>query len=202
VKLIQPMPLAISVVATLFAADLDQAGRKALLDHLDRSASEFRDSLKGLTPEQWSYKPAADVWSIAECAEHIALSEDLLRDLVANKVLTGATSPERVAERKTNDDKVLKMITDRSFKAKAPEVLRPTGQFKTPEVTLEKFQASRDKTIALAKSRDDLREHAGPHPVFKELDAYQWLLYLSGHTMRHTAQIQEVKANAAYPKGK
>jgi hypothetical protein len=34
------------------------------------------------------------------------------------------------------------------------------------------------------------------------MDAYQWLLFLSGHTMRHTAQIREVKAGAAFPKGK
>src|SRR5919106_416071 len=88
----------------------------------------------------------------------------------------------------------------RVISAKAPEVLKPTQQFGTPEATLQKFQESRTKTIALAKSRDDLREHASPHPAFKELDAYQWLLYLSGHTMRHTAQIQEVKTGTGYPK--
>ena len=37
-------------------------------------------------------------------------------------------------------------------------------------------------------------------PVLKEMDGYQWLLYLSGHSMRHTAQIQEVKADPKYPK--
>jgi hypothetical protein len=80
--------------------------------------------------------------------------------------------------------------------------LKPTGQFSTPEAAVQKFQASRTKTFALAKSRDDLREHVGPHPVLKEMDAYQWLLYLSGHTMRHTAQIEEVKADAGFPKSK
>ena len=201
-KLFHPILLVVSVVANLSASELDQASRKVLLDHLNQSSSEFLSSVKGLTAEQWNYKPAADVWSVAECAEHIALSEDLLRDMVEMKILTAAASPERVAERKTLDEKVVKMITDRSFKAKAPEPLKPSGKFATPEAALQKFQESRKNTIALASSRGDLCEHAGPHSVFKELDAYQWLLYTSGHTMRHTAQIQEVKANPGFPKGK
>ncbi len=46
---------------------------------------------------------------------------------------------------------------------------------------------------------DDLRGHGAPHPVFKMLDGYQWVLLLSGHSARHTAQIEEVKAGAGYP---
>ena len=200
-KLVQPILLALSVAAVLPAGELDQADRKALLDHLNQSSSEFHNSLKGLTPEQLNFKASPDTWSIAECAEHIALSEDLLRDMVQGKVLAGPASTQPVADRASLDEKVLKMIGNRSFKVKAPEPLQPTRRFATPEATLQKFDESRTKTIALANSRSDLREHAAPHPVFKELDAHQWLLYLSGHTMRHTAQIQEVKAAAGFPKG-
>ena len=46
----------------------------------------------------------------------------------------------------------------------------------------------------------DLRAFAGPHPAFEMLDAYDWLLFLSGHTERHTLQIQEVKADPGFPK--
>jgi hypothetical protein len=195
--------VAVPFVAVLPAGDLDSAARKKLLDHLNQSSSEFHDSIKGLTAEQWNYKPSPEVWSVAECAEHIAVSEDFIRGMVENKVLASAASPDRVAERKLLDDKVLKMITDRSFKAQAPEPLKPTRKFATPDAAFKAFQDSRKNTIALAKSRDDLREHAAPHPAFKEgLDGYQWLLFLSGHTMRHTAQIREVKENAGFPKGK
>ncbi|MCL4854655.1 MAG: DinB family protein [Bryobacteraceae bacterium] len=196
------MLLTLTTVAALGAGELDQADRKVLLDHLNRSSSEFLESVNGLTKEQWNYKPAADVWSVAECAGHIALSEDFLRDIIEKKILSAPASTERVAERKALDEKVVKMVTDRSFKAKAPEPLIPSGQFATPDEIIAAFQRSREKTIAFAKSRDDLREHAAPHPVLKEMDAYQWLLFLSGHTMRHTAQIQEVKANAGFPRGK
>jgi len=201
-KRICGMLLTLTAVAALGAGELDQADRKVLLDHLNRSSAEFLESVDGLTKDQWNYKPAADVWSIAECAGHIALSEDFLRDIIEKKILSAPASAERVAERKALDEKVVKMVTDRSFKAKAPEPLIPSGQFATPEEIIAAFQRNREKTIAFAKSRDDLREHAAPHPVLKEMDAYQWLLFLSGHTMRHTAQIQEVKANAGFPRGK
>ena len=35
--------------------------------------------------------------------------------------------------------------------------------------------------------------------VFKMLDGYQWVLLISGHSARHTAQIEEVKTSAGYP---
>lgn len=202
-RLLQPLLLTVACVSAVTAGELDSAARKVLVDHLQQSSSEFRESIKGLTPAQWNYKPSPEVWSVAECAEHIALTEDFLRDMIEHKILTSPASADRIAERKTRDGAVLKVITDRSFKAKAPEPISPKRQFGSPDEALRKFDASRKKTLALAKGRDDLREHAAPHPVpvLKELDAYQWLLYTSGHTMRHTAQIREVKASPGFPTG-
>lgn len=191
--------LVLSLVSAT-AAGLPDAERRVLTDHLAKSSQEFLSAVAGLTPEQWNFKAAPDRWSIAQCAEHIALSEDFLRGIIENKVLTSDPTPDGIAQRKPLDEKVLAMIVDRSFKAQAPEPLQPASKFGSPEATLKHFQESRANTAALAESRDDLREHAAEHPVFKELDAYQWLLFLSGHTLRHTAQIQEVKASPGFPK--
>ena len=51
-------------------------------------------------------------------------------------------------------------------------------------------------------TQDDLRDHFRDHPVpaIGTLDAYQWILLISGHTRRHTAQILEVKADPNFPK--
>jgi hypothetical protein len=130
------------------------------------------------------------------------LTEGLLRQMVTDKVLTSAPSPERTAQRKPLDPEVLKMITDRSRKAQAPEPLQPSGKFTDPAAALQQFEETRRKTVALASENGQLRAHASPHFVFKELDAHQWLLYLSGHTMRHTAQILEVKNAPGFPQPK
>jgi hypothetical protein len=98
------------------------------------------------------------------------------------------------------DQKLVAMIQNRSQKATAPEPLVPGKKFATPADAAKAFIEARDKTIAYVKStNDDLRTHTGPGPV-GPMDAYQTLLLLSSHTLRHTAQIKEVEANADYPK--
>jgi hypothetical protein len=51
-------------------------------------------------------------------------------------------------------------------------------------------------------TQEDLRDHLFDHPVpvIGTLDGYQWIMLISGHTRRHTAQILEVKADPNFPK--
>jgi hypothetical protein len=188
-----------TAVISFSASAFDPADQRSLLDHLNRSSSEFLQAIQVVTTEQWNYKPAADVWSVAECAEHIILSEDLIRDMIQNKVLNAPAIKARPGETRVQDKQVLDMVTDRSSKAKAPEPLQPKRTFASPEAAAKAFRETRAKTIAMTEVAHDLRSRVGPHPVLKELDAHQWLLYLSGHTMRHTAQIREVKAGEGFP---
>jgi hypothetical protein len=183
----------------VLAADLSEADRRALTDHLQQSSQEFLASVEGLTEAQWKFKASPERWSIAECAEHIALSEDFIRDMIEQKVLAGEVSPSS-GDTKELDQKVVQMVTDRSFKAQAPEPLVPSNRFSAPADILKHFEQSRQKTLALATSRKDLRDHSAPGPGGGNFDAYQWTLFLSGHTLRHTAQINEVKAAAGFPK--
>ena len=46
--------------------------------------------------------------------------------------------------------------------------------------------------------KDHTTEH--PFPVFNTLNAYQWLVYIPMHNLRHDLQIAEVKASPGYPK--
>lgn len=191
--------IAMTAVTALFAQDSAAVDRTKLLDHLSKSREGFERSIQGLTPEQWKFKPAPEVWSVAECAEHIVLTEDLLRDMVAKKVLASPAKTDRTG--RAADEEVLAMITNRTTKATAPEMLRPSGLFTSPQAALTKFNDSRTKTLEFVKSDAKVREHAVPHPALKkDVDGQQWLLYLSGHTMRHTAQIEEVKAHSGFPK--
>jgi hypothetical protein len=36
--------------------------------------------------------------------------------------------------------------------------------------------------------------------VGKKLDGYEWVLFISAHSERHTKQIDEVKADPTFPK--
>ena len=171
-----------------------------LVNHLQTTAKELRAAVKGLSPEQFKFKAGPDRWSVAECLEHISTSEEFIRQ-VTERALKSTPKPEGIAERKKNDGKLLEGVVDRSQKFQAPEPLRPSNKFATPQAALDHFLKARKDTIVFAKTTDaDLRAYTAPHPVFKELDGYQWLLLLSGHSSRHTKQILEVKADPNFPK--
>ena len=113
-------------------------------------------------------------------------------------------NPEKRDAAKGKDDLIVKMLQDRSHKATAPEPIDPVKHgVMTLEESVKLFQDSRAHTIEYIKTtQEDLRDHLFDHPVpaIGTLDGYQWILLISGHTRRHTAQILEVKADRNFPK--
>jgi hypothetical protein len=185
-------------LATASAQPLTQQERDALGKHLDQTRQAFLASMSGLSDAQWTFKAAPDRWSIAEVAEHIALSETTIRELVTNQVMKGPAVPRNANP--VSDEALLAGLLDRTSKFQAPEILKPTNRWASRDALVKDFLAAREKTATYVKTTtDDLHGHAAPHPVFKMLDGYQWLLLLSGHAARHTAQIEEVKTAPGYP---
>src|SRR5438105_9979936 len=113
-----------------FAQTLTQGERDRALSELYASRKQFLDSVAGLTEAQWNFKPAPAVWSIAECAEHIAVSEDLLLGILP-KMMQSPADAQKKAEVKGKDELVLKGTVDRSQKFQAPEMLVPKHRWPT-----------------------------------------------------------------------
>ena len=181
------------------AGALTDQERDVALKHLAETRQKFLDSISSLTDAQWTFKAAPDRWSIAEVAEHIAISESTILQLIREKIMNAPPPPADGA--RVPDENVIAGVTDRSERFQAPEFLRPTNRWSTREALVNDFLAARQTTVDYVKNTtDDMRAHAAPHPVLKTLDAYQWLLLLSAHTARHTAQIEEVKTSGGYPK--
>jgi len=196
------------VIALLLAADtaqtLSQEERDRAVAELEGSKKAFLDATKGLSPAQWNFKPAPERWSVAECSEHIALAEGFIFGLVSEKIMKAPANPEKRDAAKGKDELILKILQDRSHKATAPEPIDPAKHASmTLEESIKLFQESRAHTIEYVKNtQEDLRDHLFDHPVpaIGTLDGYQWILLISGHTRRHTAQILEVKADPNFPK--
>ena len=188
---------ALSVVSAA-AQPLTPSERDTLVAHLQQTRQAFLDSIARVSDAQWTFKAAPDRWSIADVAEHIALSETTILQLVTDKMLRAPAIPPN--PNRIPDEKLLALLLDRTSRFQAPEMLKPSNRWLTREALTKDFIAAREKTVAFVKtSTDDLHGHGGPHPVFKMLDGYQWLLLISGHVARHTAQIEEIKASAGYP---
>jgi DinB family protein len=182
---------------------LTSAEREKGIAELEGSKQAFLDATKGLSEAQWKFKAAPDRWSIEQCAEHIALSEGFIFGRITDGVMKTPLTPEKRSETAGKDEKIIAMVQDRSHKATAPEPIDPAKRPMAAEDSVKLFLDSRAKSEDFIKSsQEDLRDHIYPHPVpvFGAMDAYQWVLFMSGHTRRHTAQILEVKADPNFPK--
>jgi hypothetical protein len=200
-KSLSVLALVLLVAMPLVAADAPamDAGKEKLVNELERTRDKFLKSVEGLSEAQWNYKAAPEKWSIAQCAEHIAAAESFIRGAV-EKANTTPLAADQATSAIVKDDMIQTMIVDRSKKFSAPEPLVPAGRFESPAATVDTFKKERTETLKLAQSDVDFRAHALQHPGFGMLDSYGWMLFLSGHSERHTLQIEEVKTNADYPK--
>ena len=189
-------------VASLAVAPLTRGERDRAMSSLHATRKVFLDAVAGLSEAQWKFKPAPETWSIAECAEHVTLTEDSLFHFITGKIMKTPAAPDKNTEKhREMDEEVLRTVADRSKKAQAPASLKPTGKWPDSEALTAEFKRLRDRTIACVRdTNDDLRSHFAPDANSRELDAYQWILLISAHTQRHVKQIQEVKSLPGYPK--
>jgi len=192
------LPLAIP--ATAADASLSAKERDQLIQLLNDSRKEFLDSVTNLSDPQWRWKPAPERWSVGECAEHIVLSEEMLFSRAQDAVHNPA-DPDWETKTAGKTEILLSVMAQRKGKAQAPEEIQPTGKL-TREEIMARFARDRDATLKFAQTTDVmLKEHLAPHPfpMFNPLNAYQWVLYIPLHNMRHDKQIAEVKSTPGFP---
>ena len=183
------------------AAKLTVPERENAMKELIESRQKLLAALSGLSDAQYRWKPSPDRWSVAEVAEHLAVAEERLYGMITEKIMKSPTPPELLSQVQHDDSKLKQQVLDRSAKVKAPEMLQPAGRYNSVEAVTAAFNANRDKTVAYVRNtQEDLRGHAAPHPLLKALDGYQWILLMSAHVGRHTAQIAEIKADPRFPK--
>ena len=180
---------------------LTQSERDRAIAELEGSRAAFLEATRGLSEAKWNFKPAPDRWSIAECAEHIAVAEGLVMGMITEQALKGPAEPGKRELVKVKDEQILPLSLDRSAKFKAPEVIQPTRRWSSAEEITRNVLENRARTIEfVSTTQADLRDHFMDHPVLKTLDVYQWVLLTSGHMRRHTEQILEVKVDPNFPK--
>jgi hypothetical protein len=192
--------LALAGAASAKAQDVSQADKDRALQYLESTKNGVLGATKGLSDAQWNFKPGPDRWSLAELIEHLAAAEDMLRGVTQEQIMKSPAVPVRSAEEiKKSDEIVLTMVPDRSHKVQAPEPLKPTNRFGSPEEAQKHFVESRAATEEYLKNTPGLRAHVGDSPLGK-LDGYEFLLFTSAHSERHTRQMLEVKADPNFPK--
>jgi hypothetical protein len=179
---------------------MDADEREFVLEQLAASEGRLLQLVDGLTPEQWSFREAPERWSIAENVEHLAVFEDFITRMIEKKI-EGETEPEKSAQTEEKDLLVRGLASSRHNKLSAREALRPVGRWAHRVDAVAELRSARARTVAfVAATQANLREHFFRHIAFGDLDCYQWLVLIGQHTYRHALQIDEIKAQAAYPR--
>jgi uncharacterized damage-inducible protein DinB len=184
----------------LNTADLSKTDRDFIVKYYTESRDNVLKAVKGLSPEQANFKPAEDKWSVNGCLEHIVVSEKMLWGMV-DESLKKPSDPSRKDEVKVTDETILNGIPDRTNKVKTFDALVPKGAYPTVNAASKAFKDVRNDHIGfLKKTQEDLRNHYVETEFMGTMQSYQMLLFIAAHSNRHLKQIQEVMADANFPK--
>jgi hypothetical protein len=164
---------------------------QATLGSLQKGPADLQRALNGVSREQAQRIPALGRWSILQCVEHIALTEDFLFSSIASA--KSAASPFINADR---ESRIVARGADRSRPVEAPESVRPCGRFSSADQALRHFLDGREESLryAAAHLHQDLRCRITSHPLFGAVNVYEVLLLMAVHVQRHVNQIHEIRA--------
>jgi uncharacterized damage-inducible protein DinB len=177
---------------------MTSAERESLLKSLAESRERLLRVAQGLSREQLHHRAAPGRRTVAECVEHIATVEGRVLGFI-QKTLETAPDSSKHSAFDGNDDAMVADVAGRVTRLQAPEVLAPTGRWPDEQLWNE-FEGARRRALDFAAGTGaDLRRHFFKHPVFGELDLYQWLLLIAAHCDRHRAQSEEVMASPEFP---
>jgi hypothetical protein len=173
--------------------------RQLVLDQFASSEARLLELVDGLTPAQWSFREAPERWSIAEIMEHVVAFENFIMQAIT-RIMDGPAEADKQRLAAAKEHLVLGLANARSTKFNAREAVRPVGRWADTAEMLAELRKTRARSIAFAaETQADLRAHFFPHIAFGDLDCYQWLVVLAQHGVRHALQIEEIKADPAYP---
>lgn len=184
----------------LVALPASAADKAKLIAYLDQSEKQFYALIADVNETQWKWSPAPGKWGVGECGEHMVKAEDLLFQSAA-KAAASEPNPNWQEKTKGKTELLERVMPNRTGKATAPEPIVPTEHW-SKEETIRRFKEVRARTRKFIETADmnlDERTLDHPFPIFNTLSAYQWLIYIPLHQIRHNGQLEDVKKLETYP---
>jgi len=168
---------------------MTESEKKNCLAHLKTSQAAVLDVLENVSDRAFSYKDTSEIWSIAEVLEHVIKVESAV---ITNLQHLGTVTSTVHLDKPLSDDKVLELSANRQLKFKATEAFLPDGIFKDKEDAIVVFQQCRNQAANFTANNLDLDTIVFPHPRMGLLNGKQWLLFISGHSLKHVEQIKDL----------
>jgi hypothetical protein len=199
------LPAALAQAQEAPSPYLSAEEKAELLKMLDESFDMLLGRISGLTDEQWNFKQNPDRWSVAECTEHIVRSERALLEYAKNAM---KNQPDKDwAERTKGKNAFIRQVMPNRNPggvggAQAPMEIRPTEKWDRARAFEEVYKVRGEVRGYIETLEGPIKSHTFEHPfpVFGWLNAYDWIIYVPLHTIRHSKQIIEVQEDKNYPK--
>lgn len=170
-----------------------------MVNYLNETSDYMTKTLKGLSAEQLNYKPNAESWSVEECLRHLAISETNIWAMFVDGTLATTPDASRRGEVKMTDEQVMGGIESRDQKVTTFAPFEPQNKTEDYKTVLKEFKSLRSAHVKwVKKTEEDLRNRYAETPIGM-MDTYQAILFMSGHTKRHTDQMKEVMASPNFP---
>ncbi len=164
--------------------------KQEILIRLDEGRKALSEALAGVDEQMAVWKRMPATWSILDCVEHVAVSEEFLlsRLMAARASVPALPNPAR-------ESMILKSGMDRTKRVESPAVGRPHGRYLHLQEAFTGFSAVRARTIDwVAGLEGDLRSLLTDPPLVPEpVNCYEMLLIISVHPRRHTEQIKAIR---------
>jgi hypothetical protein len=168
-----------------------------ILAFVEKEQNRFAESSSNLSEAQEIYRTASDRWSIAEMAEHVGIVDDRVVQLTRKFLNENAAPSELPAFQPVSLDRFAPRWNENFT---APERVAPKGQIPVSEslarkrATLETLLSLRPQIEAL-----DCTQMMWPHPIFGDINLYEWLLVSGMHNRRHRLQIEAIRSSEGFP---
>jgi uncharacterized damage-inducible protein DinB len=165
-----------------------------IVRYVDARRAALEEAALVLPYDEWTRRPAADSWSVAQVFDHLHLSESSIARLLAKRIgraKEAGFGPERSTESLMHSLEFFPVVSGPP--RQAPEITLPRAGARAPEVH-EALRRSRAELHAALREGDGLAlaEVTATHPGLGVINVYQWVLFIGQHEERHTRQVAEI----------
>lgn len=169
--------------------------RASYLRYLSESSETILQALDAIPDELFTVRPKEDFWSAADIMEHLLKVESFIIDNLSHVGPDPVNSAMVVT---LSDEQVLKQAADAQQKTKAREESRPSGMFKHKAEAIKAFKERRNQSQAFIETTDaNLTSFTFPHPRMGLMSGTNWLVFVSGHSLKHVPQLETIAKELA-----
>ena len=181
-------------------------GVQHLANQISEAAAGLLDVASPLSEEQFNWRPAEGRWSVGECLEHVALTNESYTRKFQRLGARG-TLPSGVGPWKGS-------LVGRIFlwmmeppprgRVKAPAAFLPSASRLEKAATLRRFEGSRDALLAVLATFEGVdlgrARVASPAARWLRFDLASAFGILAAHERRHLWQARRIPGEPGYPR--